>query len=429
MAFIQQFFNDLKTPLYKNAIYLTMNVIIASGLGFLFWMVVARYYPPYQVGLAATIIPVMGLIGMLSGFGFGDGLVRFLPSSGKNSGSMINSCFTLASLAAILFSFVFLIGMDIWSPTLLFVRENWMFFLSFVLFSIVFALHPMMNQIFVARRNVKFVLASTSIGGLKILLLVVFASFFGAFGIFASWSAAMLIAVVVGILIFIPIVNPGYTPFLTVNRRVVNRILHFSAGNYVAGVFGVLPMALPPLLVLHLLGAEDVAYYRIAFTIAGLLFAVAYGIAPSLFAEGSHCEEELGKNVRKALRFVFAMLIPGIIVTIFFGKHILLLFGSEYSSEGLILLEIFALSSILVALNRIFITTRRVLKRLKPIVAVAAFNAFAIIGMGYVLLLSVGLVGIAIAWTLSQGIVTAGIGVYLLRERLRKADQAPFANP
>ncbi|MFQ6129036.1 MAG: lipopolysaccharide biosynthesis protein [Thermoplasmata archaeon] len=163
MRFIGEFFRNLRTPLYRNAIFLMANTVVASGIGFFFWMVVAGCYTPHEVGLAAAIIPVIAFLGMLSRFGFDIGLVRFLPSSGKNSRAMINSSFTISGAAAILISFIFLMGLDIWSPALLFIRENRIFFSSFTLFSL-------MNQVFVARRNAKFVLAGSLASGLRIAL-------------------------------------------------------------------------------------------------------------------------------------------------------------------------------------------------------------------------------------------------------------------
>ncbi len=65
----------------------------------------------------------------------------------------------------------------------------------------------------------------------------------------------------------------------------------------------------------------------------------------SLFAEGSHFERELKSNVRKALKFIFLLLIPAVILIIFFGDYLLLLFEAEYSIKGLALLQIFAVSS------------------------------------------------------------------------------------
>ena len=423
MGFIQQFFKDLRTPLYKNAIYLMMNMILTGGLGFLFWIVVARYYSTHEVGLAATVIPFMGLIGMLSSFGLGFGLVRFLPSSRKDSTVMINSCFTISGIAAIFISLIILMGPEIFPPALLFARGDWALSLSFVVFSVVFVLYPMMNQVFVARRDARFVLASTSISGLRILFPIIVASFLGAFGIFASLSVAMLISLAIGMFLFLPRVNPGYRPFPTVKMSVIGRILHFSAGNYVWGILMVVPTALLPILILNTLSAESVAYYYVALTIAFLLYAIIDGITTSLFAEGSHFQKELEGNVRRALKFMFILLIPAVGFIFLFGDYFLLLFGSEYSTEGLLLLQIFALSSFFIALNTTFLTTRRVLKRMKPLIAIPAFNAFVIVGLGYAFLLWMGLVGVAVAWTLSRGLVSAGIGLYLLKERRKKKAQ------
>lgn len=417
MAFTQQFFKDLRTPLYKNSIHLMISTITGSVFGFLFWIVAARYYSAYEVGLAAVIIPLLGLIGVLSALGFEAGLVRFLPSSREDSRSMINTCFTITVLTAILVSSVFIIGLDIWSPALLFIRQNLVFLLCFVLFSVVFSLYPLMNQVFIARRDAKLVVAGRLIEGSKVLLLIVFASFLGAFGIFASWSLAMLIALLIGVVLFIPRVSLGYRPIPTVKMRVVNKMARFSMANYLASVFGMIPGSLLPLLVLNTLNAENVAYFYVAFTIAGFLAAIVGSVSISLFAEGSHFERELKHSVLKATKLIFVLLIPAVIVIVLLGDYVLQLFGSKYSTEGLAVLQILAVSTIFLGFNWVFMATRQVLKRMRPIVAIPVFNALSIIGLSYIFVLWMGVVGIAIAIAVSRGIVSAGIGVYLLRNR------------
>jgi len=148
--------------------------------------------------------------------------------------------------------------------------------------------------------------------------------------------------------------------------------------------------------------------------ISGLIFAIVYAVTLSLFAEGSHFERELKSNVRKALKFIFILLIPAVLLVLLLGEYLLLLFGKEYSTGGLVLLQVFALSSVFIAFNSIFTATRRVLKRLRPIIAIAMFNAFAIVGLAYVFLDIFGLIGVAFAWMVSQGLVSLGIGVYVL---------------
>ncbi|MFQ6128620.1 MAG: lipopolysaccharide biosynthesis protein [Thermoplasmata archaeon] len=419
-GYIRRLPEYLRTPLYKNAIFLMANTVAGSALGFFFWMVVARFYEPFEAGLAVVTLQAVVFLAMLSKLGFDVGLVRFLPSSGKNSRDLINSCFTISGAVVILVSIVFLAGLDIWAEKLGFIRENWIFLVSFILFSVVFVLLPLMNQVMVARRRAEFVLAGSLISGSRIAFPIFFAMLgFGAFGIFASWSVAMLITVIIGLLLFVPRVNPGYRPVPTVKKNVVSEMVHYSAGNYAAEIFGAAPSFLLPLVIVYVfspqglkIAGENVAYYYFALMIAALIFAITSAVCLSLFAEGSHFERELKSNVRKALKLIFVLLIPAVLFVLFFGNYLLLLFGEEYSAEGMALLQIFALSSIFMVFNNVFIATRRVLKRLRPVIAIPAFNAFVIVGLAYVLLNTMGLVGVAVAWALSQGIVSIGIGTF-----------------
>lgn len=411
----------LTVPLYKNAIFLMADRVAMSVLGFFFWMIIARFYSPEEAGFAAAIIPIISFLALLSRFGFGIGLVRFLPESGEKSRSVINSCLTISGIGAILISLVFLLGLDFWSPELAFVRARWEFFASFIVFTVVFTLLSLMTQVFVARRKAKFVLATTLIGGTRIVLPMIFAAYFGAFGVLASWGFAEMIAVLVGMLFFMAIVNPGYRPIPTLRWGVVKNMISYSAGNYVAAIFGMVPAATLPLLVLHQLGSENVAYYYIAYTIASFLFAITGAVSMSLFAEGSHYVRELGSNVRKALKLIFLLLVPTALFIVFFGDYLLLLFTSEYSEYGFALLQVFAIGSIFMVFNGVFLATRRVLKRMKPIIAIPAFNAFAIVGFAWAFLESHGLIGAAIGWTLSQGMVSIGIGTYYLVRYLQRS--------
>jgi O-antigen/teichoic acid export membrane protein len=71
----------LHDPLFKNAIHLIATTVATAALGFVFWMVVTRYYASEEVGLASTIISAMNLLAMLSLLGFNVALIRFLPNA------------------------------------------------------------------------------------------------------------------------------------------------------------------------------------------------------------------------------------------------------------------------------------------------------------------------------------------------------------
>jgi O-antigen/teichoic acid export membrane protein len=90
-------------------------------------------------------------------------------------------------------------------------------------------------------------------------------------------------------------------------------MMHYSSGNYIANIFFYLPNAILPLLVINVLGAETNAYFYVAWAIPGLLLVVPLATSTSLLAEGSYFPEELRKNVIKAFKFIFILLIPSII--------------------------------------------------------------------------------------------------------------------
>jgi len=54
-----------------------------------------------------------------------------------------------------------------------------------------------------------------------------------------------------------------------------------------------------------------------------------------------------------------------------------------------------------------------------PIIAIPAFNAFAIVGLANLFLGPMGLVGTSIAWVLSHALISLGIGTYYLVLHLR----------
>jgi hypothetical protein len=84
----------LKDPLYRNSIFLITNTAVTTGLGFFFWMVVARFYTVYEVGVGSAIISAVYFLALLSTLGLDVAIIRFLPKSQKPV-ELINSCLTL----------------------------------------------------------------------------------------------------------------------------------------------------------------------------------------------------------------------------------------------------------------------------------------------------------------------------------------------
>jgi O-antigen/teichoic acid export membrane protein len=176
----------IKDPLYRNSLFLMVNTAVTTGIGFIFWMVVARYYTEYEVGLAAAIISAINLLSLISSLGMDVALIRFLARA-KDPVNMINSCFTICGIVALVVTGIFLAGLDLWSPATEFVRENIRFLLAFILFTICWPISGLMASVFIAKRRAEFVLAKSTIFSLlKIPLPIILVLYFHAFGIVGS---------------------------------------------------------------------------------------------------------------------------------------------------------------------------------------------------------------------------------------------------
>lgn len=397
--------HHIKNPLYRNSFFLMTNTLVTAGLGFFFWMVAARFYTEAEVGLGAAIISAITLLAMLSRLGFGDALIRFLPKAEKPV-DIINSCFTLSGIVALTLATIFIAGLNLWSPALGFIRDNLIFAAAFAFFVLLWALSGLLEHVFIAERRAEFVLSKGTIFSLlKIPLPIILVLFLGAFGIAAAWGIAIGVAAAVSLLLFLPRVQNNYRPVPRLNVGAISNMWGYSTGNYFAGLFLAAPSLILPVMVVNIMGAAHNAYFYVAWTIASLLFAISLAVSQSLFAEGSHLEDELGVNVRRSFRFIFSLLIPAVALLYLIGNRLLSLFGESYTINGLVLLWILGLSSLFVGANYIYSSILRVKGRIKELAIITGFIAAAVPLGSYFVMPITGTVGIGYVWLTAQGLV------------------------
>jgi O-antigen/teichoic acid export membrane protein len=415
---IQSIVEHIKSPLYRNSFFLMANTVVTSGLGFFFWMVVARFYTEAEVGWGSAIISAMSLLVLLSIPGFGAALIRFLPKAEKPQ-DMINSCLTISGIIAVALAVIFVAGLDIWSPALGFIKENVIFSAAFVFFVLALTLSGVIGSVFIASRRADFVLSKNAIFSLlKIPLPILLVLFFHAFGIAASWGIATAVALAVALFLFVPRVQKQYKPAPGLNLGVIGSMWRYSAGSYLAHLFEAAPALVLPIMVVNLLGAAQNAYFYVAWMIAALLSAIPTAVSQSLFAEGAHFEDKLWGNVGKSLKFVFLLLVPAVIVVLLVGKWLLLLFGEGYSINGLLLLRILCISSLFMGINRIYTSTLRVEDRMRELALVFGFITVATLLGSYFIMPETGMAGIGYVWLAAQGIVSI-YAISAMRSRYR----------
>ena len=395
--------HHLSDPLFKNSYFLMASTVVSAILGFFFWMLVARCYTPHDVGLATALISAANLLVMFSLLGFNFGVTRFLPNEGDKQG-MINSCLTIILLFSILLSAIFILGIDIWSPILLFVRENMVFLLFFIVFSVATALVRLQQTIFVALRSAELsFIQNTILSILKLIFLLLLVAF-GVFGIISSWAIAACITLIFSTFFLMPRRVKSYLPIPTIKKKMVRDMFHISSGNYIAENFAAIPNSVLPLMIVNVLNPEMNAYFFMALAISNILIMIPLAVNSSLFVEGSYAPEQFRNNVIKVIKFTFLLIIPAILGIFIFGDKLLLLFGKAYAENGFYVLCILVLSVIPFAINKLYMTIKNVQVKVKPIICLNVLISTLTIGLSYVLMIEIGLIGAAMGYTLSQGI-------------------------
>lgn len=404
------FYND---SLYRNSVYLMASTVVMSVFGFVFWTVAARLYSPEEVGVSTTLVSTLGLIAGLSMLGFGSALVRFLPNSAAKNSMVTTSALTV-SIASIVTSLFFLLYLYHFQNLGESLEYNIIFAIFFVVVSISMTLNNLLQSVFIAYRRTQFSLYRDFISGVfKVALPFVFFSL-STFSLFVSFGFSVIISLSIGLFFCMRFL--GLVPRIDFQRLEFQKVYKFTLANFVAGFMLGLPQMLYPLIINYYFESTLVAYYYMPMMVANLLFVIPLAVTKSLFAESSHETVGIKKNIRKAVQLNFLLLLPAIILAVFFGNSILVTFGRDYALAGASFLFILTLSSVFVFTNYLLTVILNTLHKIRILVFGSLVFAVGTIAL-CILFISYGLVGVGISWFLGNLIYSLVLGLIFYRKK------------
>ena len=400
-----------RTPLFTNAFYLWGTAAGAAVAGFAFWALVARLYDADEVGLGSAALSIVTLLAMFSHLGLGTGLIRFLPESGEGGPRLANAVFTTSVVGAVVSSAVFLVGVPLWAPSLDFLREQPLYTLAFISFVIASTLYAVQTYAFMAIRKAKYILVQVTFLQLTRLALPLMAVSFGAFGIVASGGIATALGALIGFALLAKGL-PGYRPRGVADPAAVFKLFPFSLANYVADSLLLTPGLILPLVVVGLLGSTEAAYFYMAWFLGYLLTSASAYLALSLFAEGSYDPGALHALSRNAVAGALAVAAVGALFLLLLGDRLLLAFGRDYATEGVMLLRLVALAALPAAVVNVYLGALRVRRQVGELVIIAGAVAVTTVALSSALLPVMGLAGAGVGNGLGQGL---GLAIVLTR--------------
>jgi len=407
-----------RDPMQRSAVALAANTGVTSVLGFLYWVVAARYYSPAIVGESAALISAMVLMASIAELNLFNTLIRFLPTAGSNTRRYTLRAYltvagagTLVVLAALPFLQKFALVRDLahYGPA----------GVAFVVAALlVWTLFALADSVAIGARAAVWVPVENGLFGVaKLVLLFMFAAAMPRFGVFWSWFLAMIpVLVAMNVLLFSRLLPRHARESAGQSERVSRRdvaafmtldniaLLGSTAANYVL-----------PVMVAVLAGNEANGYFFVAWGVATVLEVALVNVAASLTVEGARQRERLGEMVSTLLRRTTVLAVPLVLLLLLTAPMIMSLYGDAYVANSTDLLRVVVLAALPRILIVVWMSLNRVRQRLGQILAVQAVITGSVLGLSWALLPGYGIMAVGVAHLAVQCVVALALVPSVLR--------------
>lgn len=420
-SFLSHLAAHMRIPLYRNGYALVLSSATTSGLGVVYWVLAARYYSADAVGVNSAAIAAMGLVSGLAQLNLNSMLIRFIPQAGRATERLILYSYVLTIVTSAIFALGFCLGLQMWFPERSFIGSDRGLLLWFVAATVIWSVFTLQDSALTGLRQAVWVpIENTVFAVVKLVLLATFATSLHHYGIFASWTLPVLMALIpMNILIFRSLVpaHARTTGAHTEPPR-LQTIVKYVAGNYFGSLFSILANTSLPILVLYAAGATANAHFYLPWTIATSLQLVAMNMTASLTVEGTIEQQKLLSYCRSTVIQTVRMILPVVLVLVIGAPFILSVFGRSYASEGAMLLRLLALSALVDIPIALYIGIARIRNRIAGIIITQATLFFSMIISSYLLLNVYGITGVGIGYLASHMIIALWLTATALRPLL-----------
>ena len=399
-------------PLYRGSLVLLVNTGLLAVGGFAFWGLAARAYPAGTVGTFSGLTAGISLLSTVAALGVPNTITRHLSRTPNQRGLVSVSLAAVTALGGAL-AVIVVLGLGPHLPSSLHLQQRGGSLSLFTALVVLTALNAAISAALVVYRATSVVLWTNLAGSVVRLIALVALSSLRSSGLILAFSAGLLLSTVLAV--------PALISRLAGHRGGGNPLgllrsyLAGTLGNYIATIFGMLPSTVVPLEALALRGPAQTAPLTIALLVAGFLNVIPSTGSQVMFAEASRSGPGAGRQLRKATRAIYAVLIPAVAILVAAAPLILRAFGASYAAAGTNCLRILALATVITAGNYLIDSTLLALDRVAAYLFMNGANAVLVLGCVGVLLRH-GLTGGAEGWALAQALsLLLGLTVMAVR--------------
>jgi len=305
---------------------------------------------------------------------------------------------------------VFIFGIGIWAPQLSFLSSSPNFILWFIIATMAWCIFVLQDSALIGLRHSSWVPVENVLFALaKIGLLIGLATVMPRYGVFASWTLAVLITILPTNFLIFGWLIPRHMRIVSEQTESITpiQIAKYLAGDYFGSLVSLAAISLLPIIIVVRVGATANAYFYLSWTIAYALYLVSRNMGMSLITEAATDQRKLNLYSYRTFIQTARLLVPLVIIIVLAAPNILRLFGKSYSIEGATLLRLLCLSALPNIVTAIYTSVVRVQRRMKKLVLVLTVPYILVIALSYLFMNTYGVTGVGIAWLVSQSLVAA----------------------
>lgn len=321
-------------PLSRGGLALLVNTGLTGILGFGYWIVAARLFSTFAVGVAGALVAATTLFSGIGQLNLSGMLMRFLPTAEGKSRRLVLGTYTCAAGAAALLALVSLVGIKIFAPPASPLRLGTIQSAGLVLAAAAMAIFTIEDNVLVGlRRGMWVPLENGAFGAAKIAALCILAPVGTAFALYSAWMIPLTLTIpAISAILFFRFLPPAPKPrrAAQLGAEMRSHIIRFAVGDATGGIFTQTWTYLLPVLITAELGASANALFYTSFLFSSTIDQVAANYASPLTVEGAYTPDKIAVLIRQAMRHIFAIILPVVATLAIICPWLLRVFGEKY---------------------------------------------------------------------------------------------------
>jgi O-antigen/teichoic acid export membrane protein len=389
------------STMLMNSSSLIGTMVVTSLLGFVYWVVAARFFPPHVLGFASATISAMTLLGFFCTLGWGTLLMGELSRQPGKEGSLISAVLILVGGVGGLLGIAFALIAPFVSADFQSLRTNVGDIALFAIGVSLTAMTLVLDGAFVGLlqselqlwRNALFAVIKLA----ALFLAGIWLSHALGLTIYATWAIGNAFSLVVlGGLAFLRGKRQArvYLP----HWRLLWRLGPAAFQHHLLNLILDVPSLALPLIVTITLSATMNAWFYVSYMLASFAYGVPFALTLVLFAMSSDQPSTLAHKARLTVSLSFIVIILGNCLLQLGTQQFLGLFGHIYAEQAAQSLRILGLAAFPIIIKNHYIAINRTLHRMVYAILPIAIGTLLELGGAALGARLGGISGLSLGW-------------------------------